>query len=210
MIPQYHGCKQEYCTLANTLAVLPFQFVCGLAIFRDIQMNNSVAAVTSGAVLLKRKPQTEGFWDFSDISDFWRTVSYKCSFGQSYRDISVSSCFHVFFHGSFSQQYLVGLAVWKERQVILFSADCLDVILNGVLMRYDLWLLSFHCRNKHFLLLISASVDITHFCLFIHKWKNNVFSFFQFFRRFTAIKSRVCKLQSVYSWICVCSNLNES
>ncbi len=175
MIPQYHGCKQEYRTLANTLTVLPFQFVCGLAIFRDIQMNNSVAAVTSGVVLLKRKPQTEGFWDFSD---FWRTVSYKCSFAQSYRDISASSCFHVFFHDSFSQQYLAGLAFWKERQVILFSADCLDVILNGVLMRYVLWLFSFHTRNKHFLLLIFASVDITHFCLFIHKWINNVFSFF--------------------------------
>lgn len=123
--------KQEYRTLANKLTVLPFQFVCGLATFRDIQMNNSVAAVTSGTVLLKRKSQTEGFWGFSDISDFWMTASDKCCW-----DISASSCFYVFFHGSFSQQYLAGLAVWKERQAILFSADCLDVILNGVLMRY--------------------------------------------------------------------------
>lgn len=54
-------------------------------------------------------------------------------------------------------QYLAGLAVWMERQTFFFfcfSDGCLDMILNGVLMRclFRVRLLSFHGRNEHFLL----------------------------------------------------------
>lgn len=55
MISKYHSCKPEYHTLANTqryfsglLAVLPHS--------KTSKKNNSVAAVTSGMVLLVRKP----------------------------------------------------------------------------------------------------------------------------------------------------------
>lgn len=82
-----------------------FQFVCGLATFRGFQTNNSVAAVTSRTVLL---PKSKGF---SDIIDFCMTESERlCFLAQSYRDISASSCFCVFFLGSFFQQYLAELA----------------------------------------------------------------------------------------------------